>query len=246
MKISSKKNGGLLIKPKKKCPDEACYKKKFPQDKINFKQMHEKGENIAEYNDIKNLNKTTTLAPDSYGFKSHNDKASNLTNIVNALPVADKQTRVRWSKELIYKLHLIQTRFFDDSYVISLDCLYVDSNNNLLIDIIGSYNADEKILCYKPPEAYFRKNLSKNQIEIWSAGICIYFINALEFPWKKASVNDVQFRNYIKKKIFSHDLDKNIREILMLLLNVESAERQSMKSIVTKMHQTLPNLEIIS
>ena len=235
MDVSRKKTEEYLINPKK-IPIEAYPKSSLLKSKI-LKQVSDNVKNIAQHKFCPRLEKAD--------IKKCSDKASNLINIVNVLPKADKETRIRWSNELILKLQLLQTKSFEDDYTITLDCLYVDSNNCLVVDIIGSHSVSEKVLLYKPPEAFFVKNSSKNQTDVWSAGICIYYINTLAFPWNKASLSDAKFKKFVTRKKFFHDLEKDIAKTLLLMLNVEPTERKLMENVMRKIQQSSPNFEII-
>ena len=232
MDVSRKKTEKFLIIPKK-IPIEAYPKTSLLKSKI-LKQISDNVKNIAQNTRLEKAD-----------IKKCAGKNSNLISIVNVLSKAGKETRIRWSNELILKLQLLQTKSFEDDYTITLDCLYVDSNNCLVVDIIGSHSVSEKNLLYKPPEEYFVKNPSKNQTDVWSTGICIYYINTLAFPWNKASLSDAKFKKFVTRKKFFHDLEKDIAKTLLLMLNVEPTERKLMENVSRKIQQSSPNFEII-
>ena len=179
-------------------------------------------------------------------FDNNQNKLNDLNNIVNVLEKASKETRMRWSKELICKLHLIQANFSDGNYNITLKCLKVDSSNNLVIDLVEPHLVRENNSSYKTPEQFFCEHSENCKTNIWAAGICIYYLNTMTFPWKRASLNDENFRRWVGKKEFKHELDKVIFDILKLLLTVDSNQRPVITEVVKKAYEERPRLKIIS
>ena len=198
----------------------------------------------------RNFNKAK-LDKKDYGFNyaSFNDKnkkLSGLKSILSVLPEVNKKTRIRWSKELVCKLRLAQEIFTESDYDITLNCLKVDSNNNLVVDLINLKSAHENSIYYKSPEEFFGEHNQSNEKKLWAAGICIYYINTMNFPWKRASLNDKSFRRWVKEKRFNHKLDERIFDVISLLLTVDSNKRPKIRKVIEKAYEEKPRLKVIS
>ena len=173
-------------------------------------------------------------------------KSNQLTSIVKVVKKADLDTRLRWSEELIGKLYLIKTKFSAEACKITLDSIKVDSEGNLIIDMFERNAASVQDVCYRLPEEFFQQKVNNSKANIWSAGICIYYMNTLAFPWKKASVNDKSYRNFVEKHQFALKLETRVKRALLILLNVNNETRQPLKEAMKSMHERSFNRKVIS
>ena len=173
-------------------------------------------------------------------------KSNHFTSILNVLSKTDMNTRLRWSKEIICKLSLIHETFIGENCKISLNSIKIDPTGNLVIDIVEPKQVSIHDHFYTPPEKYFEHIADDSKATIWSAGICIYYINSLNFPWKKASVSDESYRKFVKEKSFPHKLEKSIKNALMLMLNVNNKTRQPLKEVIKKVQKQSVNRKVIS
>ena len=194
---------------------------------------------------LKDYHRSKLQNPDE-AVNETNIKNQRLRSIVDVLPTTDKETRLRWSNELILKLVLLQKHFVNEDYNISLDCLKIDLDENLVIDIIGLNFRSSISEVYKAPEQFVSKNVDAEKSNIWSAGICVYFITSLSFPWKKASLSDIFFRRWVKDRVFNNVLEDSTVKALNSMLTVDVKQRPCMKEVVRDLSRKNQNSSIIS
>ena len=164
--------------------------------------------------------------------------------LAEALHKGDSATKLKWTKQLIFKLNLIYLIPKSSHNTIDIECLKIDAENDLIVDL----NLKNENSYYKPhylhPSHYFGRKLSYKERDIWTTGICIYYINTLSFPWKKASLNDKDFKVWIKEGKFKDTVDEPLLALLKDMLNVN--QRLSMKVIINKLLKIKPNQKAMS
>ena len=94
------------------------------------------------------------------------------------------------------------------------------------------------------PSHYFDRKINYKERDIWTTGICIYYINTLNFPWKKASLTDKDFRIWIKEGKFKDTIDESLLALLKDMLNIN--QRLSIKMIINKLLEIKPNQKVMS
>ena len=205
---------------------------------------------------LKNFDLTKELLTsleDKHSNQQNPDEALNetgikdyLKSIVDLLPKANKETRLRWSSELVSKLDLIQEMNLEKNYKITLDCIKIDPDDNLTIDLIGSSFNGEIDDVYKTPEYFFGEPYDAEKSNIWSAGVCVYYIGNLSFPWKRASLSDARFRRWVSQKVFKDALEDSTMRALGCMLAADVKQRPCMKEVTRQMCRTSPNSSVIS
>ena len=128
------------------------------------------------------------------------------------------EMRQKWSEQLALKLVLLQQCFRDKFVIITLESIYIDDKCNLTIDLENSeFDSMDMLDRYVAPEYINKSNYSIHQT-MWSAGICLYYINALSFPWLKASVEDKNYLFWLQKEKFSFEFNSFVNRTLKVLL----------------------------
>ena len=168
-----------------------------------------------------------------------------LRNIVDLLPTTDKQTRLRWVEELIFKLDLVLQIDLEKDYDITLDRIKINPNGDLTLDLISPSSNGEMSEVYKPPESFFGESSDAEKSNIWSGGVCVYYIAALSFPWKRASLGDTHFRRWVDKKVFMGTIDKKAKRALNCMLTVDWKERPCMKEVIREFCRPSPNSSVV-
>ena len=169
-----------------------------------------------------------------------------LSNLIDKVKHADLKTRLKWCEQLVYKLELIHDKF-DIVSNLTMSKLKVDSSGNLTIANIESQ--DEKSindLQYKAPEYFFGYKENKKRSDVWRAGICVYYICFLKFPWKKASISDKQYSKWVYQNKLPCDEDKIDLDALKSMLCVDFKKRPNVKEIIQVSLDFGPNLLVIS
>ena len=195
-------------------------------------------------------NKSTkfTKNNDEHLFDGNSKKSrfsSDFIFLDETLHTADTKTKLKWTKQLILKLNLIHSTGFKKDKIIDLDCLKINSEQNLVIDLINSKKQSSfNEFYYNSPNYYFNSRLSFEERDIWSTGICIYYINTSNFPWKKASVSDRDFRVWIKDGQFKDAISGSLQSLLTDMLNVNQSI--PIKLIVNKLFEIKANQKIMS
>ena len=169
-----------------------------------------------------------------------------LSNLIDQVKQADLKTRLKWCEQLIYKLELIHDKF-DIVSNLTLSKLKIDSSDNLIITNIESQ--DEKnnnYLQYKAPEYFFGCKENNKSSDVWRAGICVFYICFLKFPWKKASIGDKQYSMWVYQNKLPCDDDNINLEALKSMLCVDYKTRPNVKKIIRVSFDLGPNLLVIS
>ena len=179
-------------------------------------------------------------------FKTPNLKKvkNSFTFLAKALHTADTATKLKWTRQLIFKLNLIHSVPKSNHDTIDIECLKIDAEKYLVLDINSRVKKSFIKQSYIHPIYYFGHKLNYKKQYIWSAGICIYYINTSNFPWKKASLNDKDFRIWIKEGRFKDTIDEPLMALLKDMLNVD--QRLSIKVILKKLLKMKPNQKAMS
>ena len=163
--------------------------------------------------------------------------------IVDKISKVPLTVRENWAKSLIFNL-----RFLHEIGVvhgnINLQNIHVDSRNK--ITIVDNRSPDLKrtdSLLYKSPEFFFgSKNESKDS-DVWAAGICVYYIIAVKFPWQRASISDRHYMEWVKEGKLSSRNEGCFEVAIKIMLGVSS--RPPLNSITKKFLKPKLNSKII-
>ena len=200
------------------------------------------------YTKNKNTNFTTTNYENFFEDHLKTPKLEKVNNnstlLAEVLHTSDTATKLKWTRQLIFKLNLIHSIPKSNHNTIDIKCLKIDDENNLVVDLNLK---NEKILRkqhYIHPNHFFGSKLNFKERDIWTAGICIYYINTSNFPWKKASLTDKDFKIWVKEGRFKDTIDERLFALLKDMLNVN--QRLSIKVIVNKLLKIKPNQKAMS
>ena len=173
-------------------------------------------------------------------------KNYSLTSIEDKVKYTDLKTRLKWCEQLIYKLQLIHEKF-DIVSNLTLSMLKIDSSDNLIINNIelnNKENSDD--LQYKAPEYFFEYKENNKSSDVWRAGICVFYICFLKFPWRRASISDKQYLMWVyQNKLPCNDYSVDL-EALKSMLCVDYKTRPSFKEIVRASCAMKPNIRVVS
>ena len=173
-------------------------------------------------------------------------KSYRLLNLKDSVKHADLKTRLKWCKQLIYKLHLIHDKF-DIVSNLTLSKLKIDSCDNLIITNIKSQNEEhQNYLQYKAPEYFFGSKENNKSSDVWRAGICVFYICFLKFPWKKASISDKQYLMWVYQNKLPCNNNNVDLGALKNMLCVDYKTRPSFKEVVRASHDIGPNTRVVS
>ena len=185
-------------------------------------------------------NKTINLHYGSY-------KSPHLKSIKQALADCDQVQRLKWCRQLIFKLNLIHSTHVHSS--LNVESLKVDANDNLvIIDSQVDQQHETKSFCdlkYVAPENLLHNSCNSKPADIWAAGICICFINTNRFPWRTASISDNNFEVWFKTGMLEDVDDEFCMRVLKCMLCTDSNERQTLKKTIKKLFQIPPNFEVV-
>ena len=184
-------------------------------------------------------NKTINLHHGSYG-------SPHLKSIKQALADSDQAQRLKWSKQLIFKLKLIHSTHVHGS--LNVESLKVDKNDNLVIIDSRDQQHEIKSFCdlkYVAPENLLYKSCKSKSADIWGAGICVCFINTNKFPWRTASITDSNFEVWAKTGMLEDVDDEFCMKILKCMLCTDPKERQTLKKTIKKLFQRPPNFKVV-
>ena len=175
-------------------------------------------------------NKTINLHHGSY-------RSPHLKSIKQALADSDQAQRIKWSKQLIFKLNLIHSTHVHSS--LNVESLKVDKNDNLIIidRQIDCVNKSKNLidLKYIPPENILNKTSQKSKsADIWAAGVCIYFINTNKFPWNKALITDENYKIWTESGKLKDLQDSFCIKVLKIMLSENPDNRLKLKKTLEK------------
>ena len=129
----------------------------------------------------------------------------------------------------------------------TLSKLKIDSSDNLIITNIDS-NIEENSedLQYKAPEYFFGYKENNKSSDVWRAGICVFYICFLKFPWRRASISDKQYLMWVyQNKLPCNDYSVDL-EALKSMLCVDYKTRPSFKEIIRASCAMKPNIREVS
>ena len=148
-----------------------------------------------------------------------------LTKVVN---ISSKELRIKWCKQLLCKLHIVHSEFSDAKCNICLDNLKVDRNSNLVLTNVSENSTDDAKLItdveFKAPELLNCDKTSKAG-DVWAAGICVYYVINLSFPWQVADERDENFRLWKCEGKFSSTVESWLVKMLARMLCVDPVVR---------------------
>ena len=174
-------------------------------------------------------------------------KSPHLKSIKQALANSDQAQRLKWSKQLIFKLKLIHSTHVHGS--LNVESLKVDKNDNLvIIDTRVDQHQEAKSFCdlkYVAPENLLNKSCKSKSADIWAAGICVCFINTGKFPWRKASITDNNFEVWAKTGVLEDVDDELCMKVLKCMLCTDPNERQTLKKTIKRLFQRPSNLQVV-
>ena len=168
-----------------------------------------------------------------------------LFNIEDKVKNADLKTRLKWCEQLIYKLELIHNNF-DIVSNLTLSKLKIDSFDNLIITNIKNKEENKNDLQYKAPEYFFGYKENNKSSDVWRAGICVFYICFLRFPWKKASVGDKRYLMWVYQNKLPFNDDNIYLDALKSMLCVDFKTRPDVKEIIRVSLDFGPNLRVVS
>ena len=162
-------------------------------------------------------------------------KEKSLVSLTKVLKFSSKQVRSKWCKQLLYKLYIIHNEFANAKCNVCLDNLKVDEDNNLVLtNVFQNSTTDTKLatdIKFKAPELLDCNNESKTG-DVWAAGICIYYVINLSFPWQVADEKDAKFYKWKFEGMFSSAVDSSFERVLTQMLCVEPNTRASIKEVL--------------
>ena len=164
--------------------------------------------------------------------------------LAEALHTADTAIKLKWTRQLIFKLKLIHSKPRSNHNAIDIECLKIDAENNLIVDLNLKIKNSMFKQHYIHPSHYFGRKLNYKERDIWTTGICIHYINTSNFPWKKASLTDKDFKIWVKEGRFKETIDERLLALFKNMLNVN--QRLSIKVIVNKLLKIKPNQKAMS
>ena len=168
-------------------------------------------------------------------------KNGSLIALTEVLRCSTRQLRDKWCNQLLYKLHIIHNVLENSHCSICLNSLKVDNENNLVIvnvlENVSNYTKLQTDMRFKAPELTSRNTKSKAG-DVWATGICIYYINNLEFPWSIADDRDENYRLWKESGKFSSSLFHS--KIVNKALVVDPKKRSKIEEII----KTTSNTEV--
>ena len=169
-----------------------------------------------------------------------------LLNLIDQVKHAELKTRLKWCEQLIYKLELIHDKFNIVSNL-TLSKLKIDLSDDLIITNV-EFKDQKNIndLQYKAPEYFFGYKDNNKSSDVWRAGICVFYICFLKFPWKKASIIDKQYLMWVYQNKLPCDDDNIDLDALKSMLCVDFKTRPNVKEIIQVSLDFGPNLQVVS
>ena len=174
---------------------------------------------------------------------------NNLVPLLELLNASSQKLKDRWCKQLLYKLNIIHNSFENVQCNICFDNLMVGRNNSLvLINVSNKPYLARKLqnhTAFKAPELVGNSLRSKPG-DIWAAGICIYYINNLCYPWKIAANTDERYCMWVKEGIFPSNLENSYSKIVKQMLCVDPNLRPSVKKLIKQTHDCTIDVDDLS
>ena len=176
--------------------------------------------------------------------------SNNLVPLLEVLEVSSQLLKEKWCTQLLYKLNIIHNSFENFHCNVCFDNLMVDRKNNLILVNVSekskSVGEVQKDNVLKAPELV-GKSIRSKPGDIWAAGICIYYINNLFYPWKIAANTDERYCGWAKNGILPSNLENNTYlKILKQMLCVDLKLRPSVKKLVKQTHDCSIDVDDLS
>ena len=157
------------------------------------------------------------------------------------------ELRQKWSEELVLKLILIEKCFKDKLVIITLESIFIDDKSNLFIDLEKlKFDSKDDLNIYLTPENINRVVTNSIHQTMWSAGICLYFINALNFPWLKASIEDKNYLSWLQKEKFPDKFNSFVKRTLKILLRTNPIKNKTTRQLGPNVFVDELNTKIVS
>ena len=178
------------------------------------------------------------------------ESTKSLVFLTEALQFSDQQLKDKWCEQLLYKLHIIHNVFENAQCNICLENLKVDkkSDNLVLVNVSQHATCDTELIedaSFKAPELVNCRKRSKAG-DIWAAGICIYFINNLSFPWNTATKNDNNFCLWSNNGVFPCNLNNIFLKTSMEMLCVDPKKRPSIETAIKEVNDKEVDENVLS
>ena len=87
-------------------------------------------------------------------------------------------------------------------------------------------------LSYIAPEEFLEIEYNPEKVDIWSCGIILYIIIHDSHPWYQASINDCNYKNYIKAIQNNNNFFTHYDNILRKMLNPNPSIRPQIKEVI--------------
>ena len=117
----------------------------------------------------------------------------------------------------------------------------VNRCNNLVLTNVSEKSKTSKKsqnhTAFTAPELVSDSNkIRSKEGDTWAAGICIYYINNLSYPWKIAANTDERYCMWAKEGILPSNLENSCSKIVKQMLCVNPKLRPSVKSVIKSVH----------
>ena len=128
----------------------------------------------------------------------------------------------------------------------------VNRCNNLVLNNVSEKSKTSKKsqnhTAFTAPELVSDSNkIRSKEGDTWAAGICIYYINNLSYPWKIAANTDERYCGWAKNGILPSNLENNTYlKILKQMLCVDLKLRPSVKKLVKQTHDCSIDVDDLS
>lgn len=86
-------------------------------------------------------------------------------------------------------------------------------------------------LPYIAPEEFLNKEYNPEKVDVWSCGIILYLIIYNGYPWYKANISDLYYKNYLTNIKSNKYFFKMYNNVLNKLLNPDPVKRPHIKEI---------------
>lgn len=86
-------------------------------------------------------------------------------------------------------------------------------------------------LPYIAPEEFLNTEYNPEKVDIWSCGIILYIIIYNNYPWYKANISDLNYKNYLTNIKSNKYFFKMYNNVLNKLLNPDPVKRPQIKEI---------------
>ena len=172
-----------------------------------------------------------------------------LVPLTKVVSFSSKKLRQKWCKQLLYKLHIIHSEFANAHCNVCLDNLKVDGNNDLVLTNVSENSANDAKLVtdaeFKAPELLNCDETSKAG-DVWAAGMCVYYVINLSFPWQVADEKDASFCLWKREGKFSSTVESSFVKVIAQMLCVDPVVRASTKEALKRLWDDKTDAEVLS